>query len=231
VIGIELMSVSIIPASDASLLVAFGNDISLELHRCVLSLFRTLQAQADPRIRNLHPAYASLLVDFDPLLLGHEELAAHLERMLGVLLSDTEATRDIVEIPVCYGGEFGPDLVEVAAYHKLSEEEVIRLHSTGTYLVYFLGFSPGFAYLGGLPKELHTSRLSTPRKFVPAGTLGIAGSQTGVYPVSSAGGWRLIGRTPLSMFNPDALSPARLQPGDAVKFVPIDRATFDRLKT
>jgi KipI family sensor histidine kinase inhibitor len=222
---------NIIRASDASLLVVFGNAISLELHRQVIALFRRLQTEADARIRNLHPAYASLLIDFDPLRWTHDELAAHVEEIATAPVNMGELSTSTVIIPACYGGEFGPDLGDVASHSKLSPEEVIRLHSSATYLVYFLGFSPGFAYMGGLPEVLHTPRLQTPRKFVTAGTVGIGDSQTGVYPVDSPGGWRLIGRTPVRMFDPDASPPTRLQPGDLVKFTPIDREAFEMIQT
>ena len=219
----------IIRASDASLLVVFGTRISPELQRQVLALFRRLQRGADARIRNLHPAYASLLIDFDPLRWTHDEVAAHVQELTEAPATTAEFTTNTVAIPVCYGGEFGPDLGDVAAHTKLSVEEVIRLHSSATYLVYFLGFSPGFAYMGELPEMLHTPRLRTPNKVVKAGSIGIAGSQTGVYPVDSPGGWRLIGRTPVRMFDPDALPPTRLQPGDRVKFMPINREAFEQM--
>jgi KipI family sensor histidine kinase inhibitor len=220
----------IIRASDASLLVVFGEVISPELHHRVLALYSALQADADPRVRNLHPAYASLLIDFDPLRLSHEELADHVEKLSAAGATPNQTATRAIEIPVCYGGEFGPDLGDVAGHTDLPPEEVIRLHSSAAYLVYFLGFSPGFAYLGGLPEKLRTPRLQIPRKLVTAGTVGIAGSQTGVYPVDSPGGWRLIGRTPLRMFDPGARPPTRLQPGDQVRFVPIDRPAFDRIQ-
>jgi inhibitor of KinA len=216
-------------ASDASLLVVFGASIAPEINHQVITLFRALQADADPCIRNLHPAYASLLIDFDPLRCTHEELEARAERVMQHGTGAAEAPNPTVEIPVCYGGEFGPDLNDVAAHNQLSPDEVIRIHTSATYLVYFLGFSPGFAYMGGLPEKLHTPRLQTPRKFVEAGTVGIAGSQTGVYPVGSPGGWRLIGRTPVRMFDAAATPPSRLQPGDQVRFAAIDRRAYDRL--
>jgi KipI family sensor histidine kinase inhibitor len=136
----------------------------------------------------------------------------------------------VVNIPVCYEIEFGPDLMDVALHAGLSLDEVVRQHCSPTYLVYFLGFSPGFVYLGGLPEVLHMPRLPTPRTSVFGGSVGIAGSQTGIYPVDSAGGWRLIGRTPVRMFDPDATPPTRLQLGDRITFSPIDRATFEDLQ-
>src|SRR5208337_503765 len=219
----------IIPASDSSLLIVFGNTISPELNQRVITLFRAIQARCDPRIRNLHPAYASLLIDFNPLRMTHDELTAVVRQLDNAVSVAVDEGTEVVTIPVCYDVEFGPDLAEVARHAGLSAEEVIRLHSSPTYLVYFLGFSPGFVYLGGLPEILHTPRLATPRPSIAGGSVGIAGSQTGIYPVDSPGGWKLIGRTPLRMFDPEATPPTRLQPGDRMKFVPIDRATFDKM--
>lgn len=217
----------IVAASDSSLLVELGNSVSQELHRRVLALFHALLAEHDPRIRNLHPGYASLLIDFHPLQLSHDDLATHVRRLMDSPAAETNESARTVEIPVCYDAEFGPDLVDVAELNKISVDEVIRLHTSATYLVYFLGFSPGFAYMGGLPEKLRTPRLATPRMRVPAGTVAIAGEQTGIYPLESAGGWRLIGRTPERMFDASANPPARLQPGDVVRFAAISRASSE----
>jgi KipI family sensor histidine kinase inhibitor len=219
----------VIPASDSSLLIVFGNAISPQLHARVIGLFQALRAKPDPRIRNLHPGYTSVLIDFDPLQTSHEELAEIVAQLTNAAASQDGGRSNVVSIPVCYDAEFGPDLLELANYAKISPEEVIRLHSSATYLVYFLGFSPGFAYMGGLPEKLHMPRLATPRGQVAGGTVGIAGSQTGVYPVDSAGGWRLIGRTPWHLFDPSTDPPTRLQPGDVVRFSAIDRATFNAM--
>jgi inhibitor of KinA len=220
----------IVPASDSSLLIVLGEVISPALHERVIALFREFQARQDPRIRNLHPGYASLLLDFDPLRMTHDELTSIVQQLASGSDIAVKSGSDMVTIPVCYDAEFGPDLLDVAQHAGLSAEEVIRLHSSPTYLVYFLGFSPGFVYLGGLPEILHTPRLATPRPHIIGGSVGIAGSQTGVYPVDSPGGWRLIGRTPLRMFDPEAAPPTRLQPGDRMQFAPIDRATFDKMQ-
>lgn len=219
----------IVPASDSSLLVEFGNTVSEQMRRRVLALFHALLARRDPRIRNLHPGYASLLIDFDPLQLSHDQLAAHVQNLVVAETGVNAGSSRTVEIPVCYDAEFGPDLGDVAAHNKISIEEVIRLYASARYLVYFLGFSPGFAYMGGLPAALRTPRLATPRTRVAAGSVGIAGEQTGVYPISSAGGWRLIGRTPARMFDSTANPPTRLQPGDMVRFMPITRSAFEEL--
>lgn len=219
----------IIPASDSSLLVEFGETISPKLHEQVLALFHILVSQGDSRIRNLHPAYASLLIDFDPMRWSHEELTAHVRELIGRSKSSDARISRAITIPVCYDPEFGPDLSDVATIHHISVNEVARLHTSAKYLVYFLGFSPGFAYLGGLPEQLRTPRLSTPRGRVAAGSVGIGGDQTGVYPIQSAGGWRIIGRTPVRMFDVSGDPPTRLQPGDVVQFDAIDRLEFERI--
>ena len=220
----------VIPASDSSLLVVFGNTISSDVQQRVLALFHALQASQDSHIRNLHPGYTSLLVDFDPLAVTHAELERLVESAAGREHPPAVEDSALTNIPVCYDAEFGPDLPDVAGHAKLVIDEVIRLHTSATYRVCFLGFTAGFAYLGGLPGVLHTPRLATPRRAVAAGSVGIAGSQTGIYPTETPGGWRLIGRTPLRMFDPLAQPPTRLQPGDRVQFSVIGRATFDQLQ-
>ena len=202
------------------------NQITMESHEHVRRLLRLMELEPIAGVRNLHPAYSSLLIKFDALKLGHEELEETvrgcIERMERVALPDPR----LVEIPVCYGGEFGPDLEEVAELHRITTAEAIESHASTQYTVYFLGFAPGFAYLGELPKALVTPRLATPRRSVPAGSVGIAGSQTGVYPISTPGGWRLLGRTPLAMFRPDRAEMSLLSIGDRVRFVPISQEQF-----
>ncbi len=162
---------------------------------------------------------------------GDEGLCARIAALAEACVGGSGAAGDarVVEIPVCYGGELGPDLAWMAARCGMAESEVVRLHSAGVYTVRFLGFAPGFAYLAGLPGVLHAPRLETPRTRVRAGSVGIADGRTGVYPAASPGGWRLIGATPLRMFDPGAQPAARLAAGDRVRFVPIDRQAFDRM--
>jgi len=217
-------------ASDQSLLVSFGNQITREAHEHVVKLLRLLESEPITGVRNLHPAYCSLLVKFDPLKLRHEELlktlTSYVARTDAIALPEPR----LVEIPVCYGGEFGPDLPEVASLCKLTPGQVIELHSATTYLVYFLGFAPGFAYLGEVPDALLTPRLATPRRRVPPGSVGIAGNQTGVYPFATPGGWRLVGRTPTKMFRPDREGLSLLSIGDHIRFKPISAAEFASLE-
>ena len=207
-------------ASDHSLLVRLGQEISLEHHRQVVRLLRLLQESAIPGVRDLSPAYSSILIRFHPLELTHAEVEARLRELWPKLESVELPEPKRVEIPVSYGGEFGPDIEDVARHCGLSVAEVIALHSGAEYRVYFLGFSPGFAYLGGLAEALATPRLAKPRREVPAGSVGIAGQQTGVYPLATPGGWRLIGRTSLRLFEAGREPMSLLEIGDLVRFVP-----------
>jgi KipI family sensor histidine kinase inhibitor len=218
-------------SSDQSLLVYFGHEITLQAHEQVRKLLRLLEAEPIAGIRNVHPAYCSLLIKFDATKLRHSELEAILKKYLDRLEKVSLPEPRQREIPVCYGGEYGPDLTDVAAIHGMTPAQVIELHSSASYLVYFLGFVPGFAYLGELPEALVTPRLATPRRTVPAGSVGIAGNQTGVYPVATPGGWRLLGRTPISMFRADESGLSFLSIGDRVRFVPISPERFKAQET
>jgi KipI family sensor histidine kinase inhibitor len=213
-------------ASDQSLLIYFGQQITPQAHEHVRRLLRLLELQPIPGVRNLHPAYCSVLVKFDALKLRHDDLEQILTQYLGRLETTAVPKPREIEVPVCYGGDHGPDLLEVSALHKMTPAQVVELHSSTTYVVYFLGFVPGFAYLGELPPALVTSRLATPRRSVPRGSVGIAGNQTGIYPVSTPGGWRLLGRTPLSMFQPERNELSLLSIGDRVRFTPISPEQF-----
>ena len=219
------------PASDQSLLVYFGQQITLDAHQQLRKLLRLLESEPIRGVRNLHPAYCSILIVFDALQLRHEELEAILRDYLGRLDQVALPVPRQMEIPTCYGGEFGPDLNELAGLHGMTPSQVVELHASVTYVVYFLGFVPGFAYLGGLPKALATPRLESPRKNTPPGSVGVADNQTGVYPFDKPGGWRLIGRTPIAMFRRDRENKSFLAIGDRVRFTPISAAQFAALKS
>ena len=209
----------ILPASDRSLLICFGEEISVEAHQQVRRLLGALH-KPPAGILNLHPAFASILIDFDPRRRRHADVEEWIRSRFDSIDPTILADSRTIDIPVTYGAEYGPDLDDVACHTGLDPAEVIAKHSAATYLVYFLGFSPGFPYLGGLPPELATPRLSVPRKSVPAGSVAIGGSQTGIYPMESPGGWRIIGRTHLRLFDAQADVPALLRIGDSVRFVP-----------
>lgn len=219
-----------LPGGDRALFIEFGDTIDPELNRRVRRLMLTIQEAKLPELVEMVPAYRSLLVYYDPRRISPEKLRAKLE----ILAKKTEAGEfpepKVTEIPTAYGGEYGRDLEFVAEHNGLSPEEVIRLHAGKAYLIYMLGFIPGFAYLGGVSLRITTPRLPTPRVKIPAGSVGIAGNQTGIYPVESPGGWRLIGRTPIELFNPEKEPPALLQMGNYVKFVQITAQEFDRTR-
>jgi inhibitor of KinA len=218
-------------ASDQSLLVYFGEQITARSHQGVRSLLRLLELEPIAGVRNLQPGYHSLLVSFDIAKLTHLELERLLRGYLDRLDSSTLGKGRLRQIPTCYGGDFGPDLDEVAGLHGLTPAQAIELHASVTYTVFFLGFVPGFAYLGTLPEALVTPRLANPRRHAPAGSVGIAENQTGVYPFTTPGGWRLIGRTPVAMFRPDRPDMSLLAIGDRVRFVPISATRFMALES
>jgi inhibitor of KinA len=220
--------VRILNASDHSVLVSFGDAIAWEHHQRVASLARVLLGHPVAGLLNVHPSYASVLVTFDPRRTTHEGIRDLLEQCCTNLEPASLPDAPVIEVPVCYGEDFGPDLEYVASYSGLTCDEVIRVHASAEYWVYFLGFSPGFPYLGGMPPAIAAPRLEVPRKTIPAGSVAIGGNQTGIYPVPSAAGWRIIGRTPLSLFSPDRDSPALLSMDDRLRFVPISREEYER---
>jgi inhibitor of KinA len=223
-------SVRFQPASDQSLLVYFGERITIHAHHQVRKFVRLLEQEPISGVLNLHPAYCSVLIKFDPRKWRHQMLQEILTGYLSRLQqADLPEPRE-VQIPVSYGGEHGPDLQDTSEILRMTPAQVIELHSSTTYVVYFLGFVPGFAYLGELPPSLVTSRLDHPRRSVAAGSVGIAGNQTGVYPFATPGGWRLLGRTPLKMFRPDRAELSLLSIGDRVRFTPISPEQFAALE-
>jgi len=207
-------------------MVFFGEGISRLHHHGVVRLFRFLQLQPNRATLNIHPAYSSVLVSFDPLLVHPSEYGGYLQSLVDRLDTVDIPSPHLVEIPVCYDRSLGPDLEFVAHHSGLTTEAVVRYHCSVEYLVYFIGFSPGFPYLGELPDVLSSPRLPTPRVRVPAGSVAIGGTQTGIYSVSSPGGWRIIGRTPMKIFNPDLEPPCLLEMGDLVRFRPIELAEY-----
>lgn len=214
------------PASDQSLLVYFGHEISIAANQHVRKLLHLLEVEPVAGIRNLNPAYCSVLVTFDAVSMNHRELEIILRGYLARLESVRLPEPRELEIPVSYGGECGPDLDEVASLRGITPARVIELHTSVTYVVYFLGFVPGFAYLGELPEALSMPRLANPRRSVPVGSVGIAGKQTGVYPFAVPGGWRLIGRTSVEMFRKDRNNMSFLSIGDRVRFTSISISQF-----
>lgn len=231
------------PLGDSALVVQLGPGIDVETHRRVQIFVKALEERPFAGMIELVPAFASVTVFYDPVrvLQGdlfrsdavaegtpYERVCASVEPLLGEWTREVEYQPQVVEIPVCYGGDFGPDLGLVAEHNGLTPDEVVEIHASGEYLVYMIGFAPGFPYLGGMSERIAAPRRSSPRMAIPAGTVGIAGEQTGVYPIETPGGWQLIGRTPLKLFRPDAKTPSLLAAGNLVRFKPISRDEYDR---
>ncbi len=215
---------------DKAFFIEFGNVIAPELSRRVRRLLLAIQNVRIPGVTETVPAYRSLLVHYDPLKISPTELRGRLET-LEQSAADSEFPEPMVtEIPTAYGNEYGPDLEFVAKHNGLSPEEVVRIHTGNVYPIYMIGFIPGFAYLGGASSRIATPRLGTPRSRIPGGSVGIAGNQTGIYPAESPGGWQLIGRTPIELFQSHKEPPALLQAGNHVIFVRITPQEFTRIK-
>lgn len=219
-----------IPAGDSSIVVEFGDSIKEEINRKIRNMLIGIENSDIKGIKEIVPTYRSIAVLYDPSLILYDEIKTKL-REIEKNISDSKGVPPrIVELPTVYAGEYGPDLKFVAEHNGLTEEEVIKIHSEGKYLVYMLGFTPGFPYLGGMDERISTPRLENPRTKISKGAVGIAGSQTGVYPIESPGGWQLIGRTPVNLYAPLEDPPVLLNSGDYIKFVPVSEEEFLRIE-
>ncbi|MCP1358185.1 5-oxoprolinase subunit PxpB [Aneurinibacillus migulanus] len=234
----------IYPLGDAAAVIELGEEISEAVHRKVKALSIQLEAQPIPGMIEYVPAFTTVTVFYDPyrvlremgvqlseagmsgLVSPYRKVHDMLERMVAEIGDEAEIAARVIEIPVCYGEEFGPDLEFVANHNGLTPEEVIRIHSSAEYLVYMVGFAPGFPYLGGMPEAIAAPRRPSPRLAIPAGSVGIAGKQTGVYPIETPGGWQIIGRTPIELFIPDSDPPTILASGDRICFRAISRQEY-----
>lgn len=225
----SLPCLRILPLGDTGLTVEFGDAIDPAINERVLAFARAVEGLRLPGVSEVVPTYRSATVYFDPVVVDAGALAERLRGLAGGLPALEPRAPRIIEIPVAYGGEFGPDLPDVADRAGLSADAVVTLHGSVEYRVYMLGFSPGFPYLGKVPDAIAVPRLAEPRARVAAGSVGIAGSQTGIYPHESPGGWRLLGRTPLRLYDPARARPFLLAAGDRVRFVAISREEFARL--
>jgi inhibitor of KinA len=210
---------NIVPLGDSALLVQLGDEIDLTINQRVHALAAILDASPMEGLIEMVPAYGTLLLHYDPLFLTYAEISNWVRAKLDQVEEAKSRMPRQIEVPVQYGGEFGVDLKFVADYHRLRVEDVIRIHSQRIYTIYMMGFTPGFPYMGKLDDAIVTPRLQTPRTHVPAGTVAIAGSQTGIYPIDSPGGWRLIGYTSLRLFDPESESPFLFSPSDEVRFM------------
>ena len=225
------MKPTISPVGDCAISIDFGQVIDPKINRHIRQTIERIQELKLDGITELVPTYCALLIQYDAMLYSYSDICNLMEALLEPSATDDANERvTVIEIPTVYGGEFGPDLGYVASHNNLSEDEVVSIHSGTDYLVYMLGFIPGFTYLGGMDPRIATPRLSSPRTLIPAGSVGIAGEQTGTYPSDSPGGWQIIGRTPVTMYDMSKEQAALLSAGDYVRYVPIDEAEYNRIK-
>lgn len=217
-------------AGDTAILVEFANEINSEVNRRVMAFDECLNRKKLEGIVETVPTYRSVTVHYRPEIISYGALREQLEKVLSQAGLEQAKKRKVYEIPVFYGGEQGPDLAQVAEYSKKTVEEVIRIHSEPEYLIYMLGFTPGFPYLGGMDKSIAVPRLKKPRVKIPAGSIGIAGEQTGIYPLDSPGGWQLIGQTPVKLYDPGKEKAILLEAGSFIKFKPVTEPEFRRLQ-
>lgn len=226
------MNFSLSPLGDKAIQILFEEPISKKLN---MHIRRTSDEIINHRLAGVIevvPAFRTLTIYYDPMLQSYSNLCIFLTKICEYKFqSDQSFKKEVISIPVCYGKGFGEDLSRVAMIHNLTEDEVIKLHAGTQYLVYMIGFLPGFPYLKGLREEIKTPRLSEPRLNVPRGAVGIGGDQTGVYPIESPGGWNLIGQTPLTLFNPEANIPFLIKAGDFIRFVPISEEEFYKIES
>ncbi|WP_242917699.1 5-oxoprolinase subunit PxpB [Pontibacter liquoris] len=234
----DLRPIQLYPLGDSAITVQFGDAVSEHTLSLVRNYTAHLEQQPFAGLIEFVPAYTTVTLYYDPWVVSEKGKYNPYERVVAIIeqaLPRTGTSKEkqppkILEVPVCYGGEFGPDLAFVASHTRLSEKKVIALHSSVEYLVYMIGFVPGFPYLGGMKEEIAVPRKETPGPCIPGGSVGIAGVQTGIYPMETPGGWQLIGRTPLSLFNPYRTPPGLLKAGDLVRFRPITKAEFHKQK-
>ncbi|WP_210469902.1 5-oxoprolinase subunit PxpB [Sporosarcina sp. 6E9] len=219
------------PLGDSALIVQLGEGIYPSIHEKVSYLSLLIEENPFEGFIEAVPAYNNLTIYYNPYIVylsqtnrtltPFQQVSTHLKTLTERIGDKPLLKKSVVELPVIYGGEFGPDLEYVAKSNNLSIEEVIQIHSENEYLVYMIGFAPGFPFLGGMDKRIATPRKETPRLTIPSGSVGIAGKQTGVYPLETPGGWQIIGRTPLDLFLPDMSPPTLLEAGDKIRFMPV----------
>lgn len=218
------------PAGDCAICVEFGTQIHEDINNKVRRLQLAIESKPSFGIIEMTPTYCSLLIEYDSRRMTYSELVKTLKTLDAEMADLFIPEPVVIEIPTLYGGISGPDLTFVAEHCKMSEQEVIDLHTKPEYRIYMLGFTPGFPYLGGMSEQLSTPRLKTPRTKIPAGSVGIAGSQTGIYPVESPGGWQLIGRTPLKLYDPNREKPFLVSAGNYIKYVAITEAEYSQIE-
>lgn len=217
-------------AGDSAVCVEFGNEISPEINKKIRAFKIAVEKSDIPGIVETVPTYRSLLVHYHPEVIGFKALTEKFDKLMSSLSSIPIPPPTVIEIPVFYGGEMGPDIENVAEHNHKTVEEVIKIHTSEEYLIYMIGFIAGFPYLGGMSKEIATPRLKSPRVKIEGGSVGIAGEQTGIYPVASPGGWQLIGRTPLKLYDADREKPVLLEAGQYIKFAAVTEEEYKKIE-
>lgn len=217
-------------SGDSAITMEFGNSITDGINRKIRGVTLSIEKSNIKGIVELVPTYRSLMIHYDPILLKYEEILEILKDLEKKIDTTELPAPQVIEIPTLYGGEYGPDIGNVAKHNNLTIEEVIKIHTSQEYLIYMLGFTPGFPYLGGMNKRIATPRLESPRTKIPGGSVGIAGEQTGIYPIDSPGGWQLIGRTPLDLFLPNSEEPILLKAGNYISFTSINEDEYAKIQ-
>jgi len=219
-----------LPSGDSALVMELGNSISPQINRRIREIVHLLEREAIDGVVEWISTYRSITLIYDPVKIGYSELVDRLKKIEKQRGNVAFPPPVITEIPTVYGGEYGPDIQFVAEHNGLSVEEVIRIHSSTNYLIYMLGFTPGFVYLGGMSEKIVSPRLKTPREKISAGSVGIAAKQTGIYPIDSPGGWQLIGRTPVKLFDPGREQPVLLKAGNYLRFIPVSFEKYRKIE-
>ncbi|CAM5220151.1 Inhibitor of KinA OS=Ureibacillus acetophenoni OX=614649 GN=SAMN05877842_11088 PE=4 SV=1 [Ureibacillus acetophenoni] len=232
------MSINFKPLGDSAIFITFGDEISEEIHLSIKKFMKILEDHPFNGFIEMVPSYTNICIYYDVYQVNqwkfegsspYEKVVNYVKTLLQKEEIEFNETSRVIEIPVCYGDIYGPDLTEVATYNQLSEQEVIQIHTKNECLIYMLGFAPGFAFMGGMDEKIATPRKATPRLKIHAGSVGIAGKQTGIYPFETPGGWQIIGRTPLKLFLPDQNPPTLFRAGDRIRFVAISEQEFKNL--
>lgn len=221
--------VRFLSCGDSAVTVEFSKEISEETNRKIRFLAAKIESDGIKGVSECVPTFCSMTIYFDPVVISGKKLKKKILKITDSYKESSDEKRRVFLIPVCYEGEYAPDMANVSKLTGLSKEEIIKIHTSTDYLIYMLGFLPGFPYLGGMDKRIEAPRLDTPRTVIPAGAVGIGGKQTGIYPLASPGGWQLIGRTPVKVYDPERAEPIVYKAGDYIRFYSVSESEFEKI--